>query len=122
MTEKSRKILKLCIEAAMEKKAEDIVVLRVGEVTDIADYFLICSAGSSRHVQTIADAIEGTLGPRGIRPFGIEGYREAKWILLDYNEVVVHIFYVPMREYYALERLWSDAPMVDLEELMGKEI
>jgi ribosome-associated protein len=100
------------VEIASDKKAEDIVLLRTAEMTTIADYFLICSGRSDRQVQLLSRAIVDQLREEGIRPLGVEGQGSARWVLLDYGSIIVHVFAPEEREYYALERLWSGAPQV----------
>jgi ribosome-associated protein len=104
----------LCAQAALDHKAIDLVILEVKKLSSFADYFVICSASSDRQVQAIASHIEEKLGKLGLRTLGIEGKSEGRWVLLDYGDVIIHIFYDPIREFYDLERLWSDAPKVDL--------
>ena len=104
------------VRAALDHKAYDLVVLETGDVSSIADYFVICSGRSDTQVEAIANAIEAALRERGARPLAVEGLPHAQWVLLDYGDVVVHIFYVPVREFYDLERLWIRAPRVDLPE------
>jgi ribosome-associated protein len=106
----------LCLNAALEKKAQDPVLLELKGRTSFTDYFLLCSGKSDRQVQAIAQGIEETLKKRGIRPLGQEGVMGGKWILLDYEDVVVHIFLEPMRKFYDLEGLWVDAPKMDIQE------
>jgi ribosome-associated protein len=105
-----------CTRAALDHKAYDLVVLETGNVSAIADYFVICSGRSDTQVQAIAEAIEAHLGKQGVRPLAVEGLPHAQWVLIDYGDVVVHIFYVPVREFYDLERLWVRAPRVELPE------
>ncbi len=100
----------LCARALLDRKAIDLVILEVKNLSSFTDYFLICSGNSDRQVQAIASHIEEKLGEKGILPLGIEGKREGRWVLLDYGEVVIHVFYQPVREFYDLERLWSEAP------------
>ena len=109
MSEKrsAKEILEQCIALAEDKKARDICTIDLKGKTLISDYFLICTAGSSRQAQTISDAIEQGMKEQGEAPLRIEGYREARWILLDLGVVVVHIFQEEERNYYDLERLWS---------------
>jgi len=106
----------LCLRAAIEKKAQNPVLLELKGITSITDYFLLCSGKSDRQVQAIAQAIEEALKKRGIQPLGQEGMREGRWILMDYEDVVVHIFLEPVRKFYDLEGLWIDAPRVDLQK------
>lgn len=104
-------------EAASAKKAERIVILDVSEQLVITDYFLICSGNTQRQVRTIADEVERRLREtQGLKPFRREGEREARWVLLDYVDFVVHVFHTDDREYYDLERLWGDARVVPFED------
>jgi len=105
-----------CAQLALDKKAYDVIVLELKELTSFTDYFIICSGKSDRQVQAIASHIEMTLKEEGIKPLGIEGYREARWILMDYGDVVVHVFYEPVRKFYDLDKLWGDAPKIEIEK------
>ncbi len=102
----ARDIAAICANA----KAIDIEVLRVLELVEYTDYFVICSARSDRHARAIYDLIWDELSLEGQKPLSAEGVEAGQWILADYGSVVVHIFYEPVREFYALERLWADAP------------
>jgi len=106
----------LCADAALNKNALNLVILEIGKLSSLADYFIICSGRSDRQVQGIAYSIEESLKKEGIYALGIEGFSEAKWILLDYNDVIIHVFYDPIREFYDLEGLWDDAPRVEMRE------
>lgn len=97
------------VALAEDKKASDIVLLGVGALTSLADYFVICSGGSERQLGAIADGIEDALRQDGIRPIGREGDAVTHWVLMDYGAVIVHVFATPEREYYQLEKLWADA-------------
>jgi ribosome-associated protein len=99
---------------AIDRKALDVVVLDMRDISSITDYFLICSGGSERQVRAIADAIDEALGASGVSSLGMEGYREGHWILMDFGDVIVHVFAQETREYYDLERLWVTAPRIDL--------
>ncbi len=101
---------------ALEKKAYDLALLEVREVSSIADYFIICSGRSDRQVQSIAQGIEENLDKIGLSPLSIEGIARGQWVLMDFTDVIVHIFYQPLREFYDLEGLWSHAPQVELPE------
>ena len=101
---------------ALEKKARDLVVLEVRELTSIADYFIICSGSSDRQVQSIAQGIEENLSGAGHSPFSVEGANRGHWVLMDFSDVIVHIFYEPVREFYDLDGLWGHAPRVELPE------
>jgi ribosome-associated protein len=105
-----------CAQAALDKKAVDLVVLDVGALTSIADYLVICTGRSDRQVQAIAQAIDEHLREHGERPIAIEGMTRGQWVLMDFTDVIVHIFYKPVREFYDLERLWEHAPRVQLPE------
>ena len=104
----------LTSRVAADRKASDVVVLDMRDASAITDYFLICSGGSERQVQAIADAIDEQLSRSGIASLGVEGYREGRWILMDYGDVIVHVFSQETREFYDLERLWANAPKIDL--------
>lgn len=97
------------VAAALEKKASDLLVLNLSGISSFADYFVICSAGSDRQAHAIADAVEERLRTLGRRPISVEGYTAARWILLDYGEILFHVFLDEARRFYALERLWGDA-------------
>lgn len=100
------------VELAADKKAADIVLLGVGALTTLADYFVICSGGSERQLGAIADGVAEGLRREGVRPIGREGSANAHWLLLDYGSVIVHVMAAPERDFYQLERLWADAPLV----------
>lgn len=102
--------------AAGEKKARDIVILDMRNLTITTDYFVICSANSSIQVRAIADHIEDMLAQKGVQFKHKEGYREGDWILLDYGDCVAHIFTEEDRQFYNLERLWADAPVEHYED------
>jgi ribosome-associated protein len=106
----------LLSQYALEKKAYDLVLIEVSEVTSIADYFIICSGRSDRQVQGIAQGLQENLGNLGISPLSIEGLTHGHWVLMDFSDVIVHIFYQPVREFYDLEGLWAHAPRVELPE------
>src|SRR4030043_1340934 len=106
----------LCLKAALEKKALDPVLVELKGMTSFTDYFLLCSGKSDRQVQAIAQGIEEALKKKGIRPLGQEGMTGGRWVLMDYADVVVHIFLEPVRNFYDLEGLWIDAPRIDLQE------
>jgi ribosome-associated protein len=110
--------LKIALNAADDKKAHDLIVLDISEIASFASYFLLCTGDSSRQIQTIADEVEQRLRAFGIRPSHVEGYRNAEWILMDYMDLVVHIFSKNARAYYDLERLWRDAKKLDVEVLL----
>lgn len=107
-------LLKTAAEGAASKKASDLVGLDLRGLEGVADYFLICSAGSEPQVKAIAEAVEEKLRALGARPWHVEGREGRRWVLLDYVDLVVHVFHEKTREYYLLERLWGDARSVDL--------
>lgn len=109
------KIAQLAAEAADSKKSFDILVLDLRGLTSIADYFLICSAGSTTQVGAIADGIDHALSQERCRPSHIEGMASSTWVLMDYGDVVVHIFDEQARSYYGLDKLWGDAPSIRLK-------
>lgn len=104
------------VGAALEKKASQLVLLEVRDFTSIADYFLICSGRSDRQVQSIAQGVQEAAREAGIALTSIEGVSRGHWVLMDFADVVVHIFYQPVREFYDLDGLWADAPKVQLPE------
>ena len=106
----------LCAEVAAAHKAERPLIWEVTELVDYADYFVICSGRSTRHVQAIAEHIEAALSQRRVKPLGIEGLIEGHWVLLDLDDVVVHIFYHPVRAFYDLEGLWWEARQVEFSD------
>jgi ribosome-associated protein len=109
-------------EAALEKKAYDLVVLQSEHLSTIADYFLIATGRSDVQVQAIARGIEERMVKDGIRPLAVEGLNHAHWVVLDYDDVVIHIFYEPARDFYRLERTWSDARVVKLPEAIRVQV
>ncbi len=100
------------VELAEDKKAADIVLLDLGELTTLADAFVICSGGSERQISAIADGIVGGLRDEGTKPIGREGTPESHWVLLDFGSVIVHVFTPPERDYYGLEQHWSGARII----------
>jgi ribosome-associated protein len=105
--------------AASAKKGEDIIALDVGDILSITDAFVIMSATNTRHVRTIVDEIEKAMKEHAsVRPTSVEGLDDATWVLLDYGDIVVHVFLDETRAYYELERLWADAPGIDWEQLV----
>ncbi|HET9492737.1 MAG TPA: ribosome silencing factor [Chloroflexia bacterium] len=100
------------MDIAEDRKAEDIVMLDIRKLSIIADYFVICTGTGDRHVRAIAREIDEKLGEQGTNPFNIEGMNDAEWVLMDYGQVLVHIFNREMRERYGLEQLWAGAQPV----------
>lgn len=112
----SLELARIIARAALDKKAEDLVILDVRGVSSFADFFVIMSGRSTRHVQGLSQAVDQELRRKKIGTEATEGYNEGRWVLLDYNDVIVHVFYSENRSFYDLEGLWHDAPRVAVEE------
>jgi ribosome-associated protein len=108
--------VQLAVQAALEKKAENPVILDLREVASFTEFFLICNGSNPKQVQAISYSVEETLRKAGKRPLHIEGYNSAEWILLDYGDFLVHIFNNTARHFYDLERLWRDAKRLEISE------
>ena len=108
-------VARLAARAALEKKALDVAVLDLQGLSNIADFFMICTARSTTQADTVAEAVRIALRAHGVRPRHAEGSAESGWLLLDYGDVVVHVFLEGPRSFYSLERLWGDAPLVSVE-------
>jgi len=106
----SRERVLRCINTALSRKAQQLVVMNVREISSFADYFLICSGSSDRQVKALCSHLQENLKKLGMQPLGVEGEKHGRWILMDYGDVVIHIFLEPLRGFYDLERLWVDAP------------
>ena len=117
----TRRRVEFAVRAAEDRKAVDLAVLALGEISDFTDYFVVCSGTSDRQVRAIATAVESELRDHGIRPLHVEGLRKAQWVLMDYGDFLVHVFDKERREFYRLERLWSDAPDETASFLQGTE-
>lgn len=115
MIDNDSKLAELMAKAASEKKAHDIIIMDLSGISPVTDYFIICSANSTTQVQAIADNVEEQLAIQGIKVLHREGYREARWVLLDYGNCVAHIFVEEDRQFYNLERLWGDAKQVSYQ-------
>jgi len=113
--------MKIAVNAADDKKAHDLVALDISEIASFANYFLLCTGDSSRQMQAIADEVEQRLKAFGVRPSHIEGYQNAEWILMDYIDLVIHIFSKNARIYYDLERLWRDGKRLDTSKLIQEK-
>ncbi|MBX0358788.1 ribosome silencing factor [Halobacillus sp. Nhm2S1] len=113
----SKELVNLAAQACDEKRAQDIVVLDMSEVSLIADYFLICEGSNERQVQAIARELKNQAEENGIEVKRMEGFEQARWVLVDLNDIVCHIFHKDERHYYNLERLWGDADTVVVEGL-----
>ena len=105
--------VRLAVEAGLARKAEDLIVLDLRELSAFTDFFVIAHGNSSRQNAAIAEGVEAALKPAGTRPIGVEGRDTAEWVLLDYGSFVIHIFSRAARDNYALENLWGDAPRLD---------
>jgi ribosome-associated protein len=110
----ARDLLQVAAESVLARKARDLVALDLRELGGVCDYFLICSGSSEVQVKAIAEGVEERLEERGFRPWHVEGREGRRWVLLDYVEIVVHVFHERTREYYMLDRLWGDARSVEL--------
>lgn len=113
--------LELIVKILDSKKAEDIQVIGITNLTIIADYFIIATGTSTTQVKSLADEVEFRLGEQGVEPRGIEGIRSANWIVLDYDDIVVHVFCGDTRGEYQLEKLWADGEKVDISHLLIDE-
>jgi ribosome-associated protein len=109
--------LNLFVKAVLGRKALDVVMMDVGSLTSLADTFIICSGRSNRQVTAIAEYIRADLKKKGLVPLSIEGLKEGHWVLMDYGNVVIHVFYDPVRNFYDLEGLWADAPRISTPAL-----
>lgn len=114
------KALETIIKALDSKKAEDIQLIGIKDLTIVADYFIIANGTSNTHTKALADEIEFKMKELGIEPTRVEGYQGATWIVLDYGGIVVHVFYKETRSYYNLERLWSDGELCSVEKYLDE--
>ena len=114
-----REIVNIAVKALDDKKARNIKVLKTDKQTVLADYFIICNGTSSTHLKALTEEVDGRLSDAGEPPMRREGHRSGTWVLLDFGCVVVHIFTEEAREFYDLERLWSDSEEVDVSSLLG---
>ena len=112
---------KLAVKALDGKKGLDIKIIKIDDISSIADYFVIATGSSNTHVKALADEVEFRLDQSGISVSHVEGYRSDSWILLDYVDVIVHVFSEDAREYYDLERLWQDGQQVDISDIIVDE-
>jgi ribosome-associated protein len=111
-------IAKKAVQVLDAKKAVDIKLLSTGDITVLADYFIICTANSTTHIKTLSDEVEKALEELGEPAIRSEGYRSGGWVLVDFGCLVVHLFLKETREFYSLERLWGDAPEVDISGIV----
>lgn len=110
--------LKKIVEVLDAKKAENIEVLGIRDLTVLTDYFVIANGTSTTHTKTLADEVEFQLSQAGVKPTRTEGHNGSNWIIIDYSDIIVHIFYKETREFYQLERLWADGEHVDISEIL----
>ena len=118
----SKTLAKKIAQAALSKKAYDVVLLDLRKLTSMTDYFVVCSVDSDTQARAVADAVKSDILEKGDTPARKEGYSEGRWILLDYVDVVIHIFNKDVRAFYNLEKLWGDAPSERIEDLPVKRI
>lgn len=118
----SQAVAKQAAQLALGKKAFDVLALDLREVSPIADFFVIASGHTDTHVRAISDGIEQGLKGKKVRPWHVEGYANGRWVLLDFVEVVVHVFDEEIRKYYALERIWGDAPIIEFRDKPKKQV
>jgi ribosome-associated protein len=116
ITLKSIDKARLAVKAALDKKAKNVLMLALKDLSIMSDYFVICSGESTTHVRSIVDNIEKEFRLKKIKPAGIEGHKLNQWVLMDYSDVIVHVFEEETRAFYELEKLWLDAPRIDIEE------
>ncbi len=114
----SYELMKQIVNAADDRKAQDISILKIDELTTLCDYFVICSGTSTPHVNAIYEEIDEKLSETGVHPASKQGVGNPGWVLLDYGDVIVHIFNEASREFYSIERLWSDAEQINVENLI----
>ena len=106
----------LSVQAAANKKAETIKVLDLRNLSSFTDYFMVCSGQSDRQVQAIADSVTIELKEEGFNPISVEGYKDGRWVVIDYGDVVIHVFHDALRDYYDIEQLWFDAKRVQIPQ------
>jgi len=106
----------LCINAALEKKPKDLIIMNIRQISSFADYYILMTGSSDREVQAISSIIRERMKEKGVLPLNTEGATYGKWILLDYIDVVISIFHEPVRAFYDLERLWPDAPFMKIPD------
>ncbi len=116
----ANELVKNTVKILDSKKAEELVAIRVKDLTILAEYFIIANGTSNTQVKMLADEVEYQLGEMGIKPHKVEGYQSGNWIVLDYIDVVVHIFLTETREFYSLERLWADGDVLNTETILGE--
>ncbi|WP_295210617.1 ribosome silencing factor [Ruminococcus sp.] len=109
------------VKALDSKRAEDIQIIEIGDLTIVADYFVIANGTSSTQTKALAEEVEFKMSQQGIEPNRTEGYQGATWVVLDYGDIIVHVFYSETRNYYNLERLWSDGKNIDVKQFLPEE-
>lgn len=115
--DQSKKMAQIAYNALEEKKAEEITIIDISEISILADYFIIASGNNRNQVHAMADNVEEELGKSGFHAKQIEGYQSANWILMDYKDVIIHVFSKEDRAFYDLERIWRDGKVISIEEL-----
>lgn len=113
----SKEMTRIAVAAMEEKKAQDVKIIDIEHISTLADYFVIASGTNRNQVQAMADNVEEALGKAGFEPKQIEGYQNANWILMDYGDIVLHLFDEENRLFYDLERIWRDGKLIDKEEI-----
>ena len=111
-------MLRKIIKTLDNKKAESIKAIKITDLTILADYFVIANGTSTTHTKTLAEEVEYQLSQNGVEPNRTEGYNGSSWVILDYGDIVVHVFYKETRDYYQLERLWADGEKIDIERFL----
>ena len=117
----SKNLVKSIVTVLDKHKAEEIKVIGIADLTVIADYFVIATGTSSTQVKSLADYVEHELDEQGMKPLRVEGYQSSSWILIDYGNVIVHVFYAETRSFYDLERLWKDGNQLALSEFLDEK-
>lgn len=115
--EQSKKMTKLAVEALEDKKADNLTILDISTISTIADFFIIADGSNQNQVKALADNVEETLGKAGFSPKQIEGYNTANWVLMDYGNIIIHVFDSENRLFYDLERIWRDGKEISKEDL-----
>lgn len=113
----TKEILKTAVEALEDVKGQDIKIIKIDELTVLADYFVIASGTSTTQIKALADRVDEMLSKKGIEPYHREGFSSGNWILLDYNSVVIHVFNPETRDFYNLEKLWTDGEVIDIDSV-----
>jgi ribosome-associated protein len=118
----SEELVELAARTLVANKGQEPLILDVRGLSSLWDYFIICSGGSKRHVQALAQHLQEALGQAGMKPMGVEGLEDGQWVLLDYVDVVIHLFIQPLREFYDLEGLWVEATRLPVKDLTPNQI